>query len=183
MDSIPEKRCSKCKKFFPATTEHFNKSSKASDGLRTECKACRKPFSRDYYERNTGKIKEYVQQWQRDNYEKWREYETKSRHNNPEPSRNSVKRYMKKYPEKRRAQQAVKYAVRVGKLPKVETCLCKFCGEQAEAYHHWSYLPEHKLDVIPLCTMCHNRLHKDMDASALPSVLNDHPYREMDVIP
>jgi len=159
MDSIPQKRCSKCKEYFPPTSEFFNKASKNSDGLRTECKACRKSGSRDYYERNSTKIKEYVQQWQHDNYEKWRGYETKSRHNNPEPARERVRRYMKKYPEKREAQQAVGDMVKAGKLRPAKECQCAKCGKKATNYHHWSYLPEHWLDVIPLCGKCHHAEH------------------------
>lgn len=26
-------------------------------------------------------------------------------------------------------------------------------------YHHWSYAPEHRLDVIALCLGCHMRIH------------------------
>lgn len=26
--------------------------------------------------------------------------------------------------------------------------------------HHWSYEPEHRLDVIPLCTTCHAAVHR-----------------------
>lgn len=26
-------------------------------------------------------------------------------------------------------------------------------------YHHWSYLPEHQLDVVPVCGLCHRRVH------------------------
>lgn len=158
-DYIPLKRCSKCKNVFPATLEYFHKSSRAKDGLRTECKTCRVSSSHNYYERNSEKIGAYVSEWQRNNYEKWREYSIKSRHKNPEPSRQAARQYAKDNPEIVRAHHAVKYAVSKRYLPPVKDCKCAECGKQAQHYHHWSYLPEHRLDVIPLCTKCHKKVH------------------------
>ncbi len=39
------------------------------------------------------------------------------------------------------------------------------CGKQAEEYHHWSYAPEHWLDVIPVCNACHKKIHEVILAS------------------
>lgn len=60
------------------------------------------------------------------------------------------------------AHSAVRKAIIDGVLPRPETC--EECGRKASranvvVYHHWSYLPEHRLDVIPLCSCCHIRLH------------------------
>lgn len=157
---IPQKQCSKCRELFPATSEYFHRDKKSKDGLRNVCKICQRTVSAVYYLENADKIKSNVAEWQRENYDKWYGYEKNSRHKNPEPSRNSVKRYRRKYPEKTAAREAVKHAVQVGKIPSATTCTCELCGSKARAYHHWSYLPEHRLDVIPLCPKCHSKVHQ-----------------------
>lgn len=40
MANPKRKRCSKCKKKFPATTEFFYREPRVKDGLRCECKSC-----------------------------------------------------------------------------------------------------------------------------------------------
>lgn len=64
---------------------------------------------------------------------------------------------------KRKAQNNVSNAVRDGKLVKPE--VCEHCGtsEKKIQGHHWSYLPEHWLDVIWLCTSCHGKEHKRLN--------------------
>lgn len=37
------KKCSKCGKNYPATTEYFYKHNTHRDGLRSQCKVCRRP--------------------------------------------------------------------------------------------------------------------------------------------
>ena len=57
------------------------------------------------------------------------------------------------------ASNAVRTAVRQGKLPKVTTLQCK-CGNGARHYHHTKgYTEEHWLDVEPLCISCHRNAH------------------------
>lgn len=158
-DYTPEKRCNKCQEFYPPTPEYFHRDPKCKDGLRSTCKNCVRIKSHEYYLDNTETIKANVSQWQRENYDKWYGYAKKSRHDNPVPSRQRVRKYQKANPEKLRAQQAVKYAVKTGKLPHTKELQCKHCDRQAQQYHHWSYLPEHWLDVIPLCAKCHRAIH------------------------
>ena len=67
-------------------------------------------------------------------------------------------RYRKKYPKKRQAKNAVYYAAKTGKIPKVQSMGCS-CGNQAQHYHHDSYEYEHRLNVIPVCKPCHRELH------------------------
>lgn len=44
------KRCSKCGLLFPATPEYFYRNSKASDGLRCDCKICQQKRYKIYYD-------------------------------------------------------------------------------------------------------------------------------------
>ena len=60
---------------------------------------------------------------------------------------------------KHEASIAIHQAVRHGMLPHISVQFCEQCGKQAEDYHHHKgYEKEYQLDVIPLCTKCHNSL-------------------------
>lgn len=71
--------------------------------------------------------------------------------------------------DKTDARTAVSRAIREGALP--PPTVCEACGETQKirringttakrvVYHHWSYAPEHWLDVIPLCQSCHHQIH------------------------
>lgn len=65
---------------------------------------------------------------------------------------------------KARARDAVESATARGEIPRPRRC--ESCGVEQDATgkpdihnHHHSYLPEHRLDVIPLCAGCHRRVH------------------------
>lgn len=66
-------------------------------------------------------------------------------------------------PLKRKAQHAANNAVRDGKLERGTSC--EHCGtdEKKLQKNHWSYLEEHWLDVIWLCTKCHGAEHKRLN--------------------
>lgn len=65
------------------------------------------------------------------------------------------------------AHRAVAAAVKDGRLPPLGACWVTGCGEVAREYHHWSYLPEHRLAVVGLCVACHGKVH----ASEIPEPL------------
>lgn len=63
-------------------------------------------------------------------------------------------------------QQAVAAALRAGTITYRRAC--EACGKSTKrgsgratgmVLHHWSYAPEHWLDVITLCVGCHRRVH------------------------
>lgn len=98
------KQCTKCKKWFPATTEYFNKNKNGKYGLYSLCRKCdneknkkyylknldrerkkrreyaklhkeqRKGYWKDYYRENKDKVLEKEQEWRRDNPNYEREY-------------------------------------------------------------------------------------------------------------
>lgn len=45
------KTCTKCRRKFPATTEHFHRDKTRDDGLNHYCKLCRKEMSKRFYKR------------------------------------------------------------------------------------------------------------------------------------
>lgn len=65
------KRCSRCQE-EKARTE-FGKSSASPDGLRFECKDCKREYDRGYSARNAEIRRERAKQWARDNRERFRE--------------------------------------------------------------------------------------------------------------
>ncbi len=58
----PQKQCSKCKQFFPATTEFFNKHSRG--GLQPRCKPCRKEDRKIYNDAHVEENRQYQQEHQ-----------------------------------------------------------------------------------------------------------------------
>lgn len=66
-------------------------------------------------------------------------------------------------PDKRKAQYTLGNAVRDGKV--VRPTSCEHCDSSGKIQgHHWSYLQEHHLDVIWLCTRCHGLEHRRLRA-------------------
>jgi hypothetical protein len=142
--SIPQKQCTKCKQFKPANTEFFHKEAKRRDGFRCWCKDCTHADNnaRSKTPAGRGYMKKY---------------------NHSENGKRHRARIMRNYVENNRDQRsahfAVQNAVRAGKLEPVISRLCVKCSKSAECYHHWSYAPEHRLDVIPMCLVCHGKEH------------------------
>lgn len=62
-DCTPLKRCSKCKREFPATSEYFTKQSGTIDGLGWWCRACKSEYDRQYGRRNRQRIYARQRRW------------------------------------------------------------------------------------------------------------------------
>ena len=58
---MPNKKCSACKKPFPATTEYFHRDRTEKDGLFLQCKVCRSKSTREYNSRP--EVKKRVQDY------------------------------------------------------------------------------------------------------------------------
>lgn len=54
MKGVKEKRCSRCNKFKPLTSEFWNRSNMYADGYRTPCKECRNEQKRINRVKNKG---------------------------------------------------------------------------------------------------------------------------------
>jgi hypothetical protein len=130
------KPCIKC-----GSTERTKRKGRLGD-----CLACLRERSKKYRINNKDKIREHWDKWEANNLEKV-----------VLAKRAKVKRFRKKYPEKYRAHQKVRYAIRSGKLPKPSDCTCAHCGVPAKEYHHEDY--SKPLDVIPICKSCHYKHH------------------------
>lgn len=78
----------------------------------------------------------------------------RNRKSDPEKRRFAAKQSSKRHPDKRRAREQVKEAVRKGTLKPIKTLKCIDCGRNAVAYDHFCGY-EQPLTVEPVCSECH----------------------------
>lgn len=159
------KQCSTCAQRKPL--EAFGRFKLSPDGLRYDCKECNNAKSR---------------RWNRENAERKRRndkrleaskpgYRTRLgrqwRAANPERVAAIQRRQYDRHPEKFRARQAVKDAVKAGSLNKPDCC--EDCGGEASGKglhgHHTDY--SRPLDVRWLCSRCHSATHQRRSCSPL----------------
>lgn len=76
------KQCYRCKK--DKETSLFYKNSSKKDGLSSECKECRHHADKEYYEKNSTKVKESVSKYRNLNTEKVKEVKKRWYLNNSE---------------------------------------------------------------------------------------------------
>lgn len=75
----------------------------------------------------------------------------------PSVGTRSTKAYKQRHPQRIAAHDAVRRALRSGRLIR-ETC--QLCGiRRTHAHHHRGYAPEHHLDVVWLCPAHHRAVH------------------------
>ncbi|MCP4082354.1 MAG: hypothetical protein GY743_19145 [Planctomycetaceae bacterium] len=133
------KKCTKCKETQPLT--EFYKEKSMADGHQNQCKACRKEYQKAHYGANRKQI-----------LEKQKAYNAAHR----EQHRESSAKWNGKNPLKRKAKDAVNYAIRDGRMTKPVLCEC--CGSKGKLHgHHVNY--SKPLDVQWLCVPCHNQWH------------------------
>lgn len=168
-EQIITKSCNKCK--LPKTPTEFSKSKQMKGGYRNDCKICQSKYQKEYNQTEKGR------KAQKKGQKRYRQTEKckirNRRYNQSQKRKLARKRYQitEKYkltrknwhiqnPQYKKALNAICCAVKVDKLPRINTLPCHYCGEQAEQYHHHKgYAPEHRLDVIPLCKQCHRKIH------------------------
>jgi len=178
------KPCAGCNEIKPITEFYRDKSQR--NGLSPYCKACRRALEQ------TDAVKEYRCAYaQTDSYKasvakylasekpklaarrRYRENKDAAKQRQKEwwqtPSgkkskRRSKRKYAATHKLQERARHAVNYAVEKGRIPGIATSVCHICGSRAECYHHWSYEEECLVDILPLCTACHKKIHRTEQA-------------------
>ncbi len=111
------------------------------DGHLGKCKECTKRDVRKHREEN----------------DSVREYDRRRYHADPARkarSRAVADKWAKENPHKRKAQGALAYAVRRGRVQRTS---CEKCGKTKVQGHHEDY--SRPLDVMWLCVRCHHRHH------------------------
>lgn len=86
------------------------------------------------------------------------------RDENPDYHAQYSRKYRIENPERIKAKDAVKVAIKKGKLKPASELTCERCGEQAQELHHPDYTKP--LAVQALCRSCHKLLHADLDRLA-----------------
>lgn len=74
--------------------------------------------------------------------------------------REAAMRWIDRNKQKRAAHITLNNAIARKKVESVRACKCVQCGQQAQEYHHADY--SKPLDVIPVCTLCHNAIHANL---------------------
>ena len=130
-----KKQCRDCKETKPLA--EFYKHSQMADGRLNKCKSCVKDRVARHRLRNIDRIRAY----------------DRARGNRQKPS--YYNEYQAKYPNKYKAHNMVKAAIRGGKLFREP---CKECGSKKRVHaHHDDYLKP--LNVRWLCSAHHKQWH------------------------
>jgi len=158
-EQIISKRCTSCKQIKPVAEFYaMNRNKGQKSGYHCWCKICDKNKMIKYYQSPKGKV--VKSQYERSENGK----AARSRYQKSERGKiasiKSVKEYRKTKRDRYQAHYAITNAVRYGKLRRASDFTCSKCPNQAsEWHHHEGYEPEHFLDVVPVCTACHNKIH------------------------
>lgn len=179
----PLKRCSNkdlcvnpLGQYLPATHEYFAYGNTEKCILKSRCKACASKYARergmmsDVKERRRANRDVAAENKSR-SIRRALDPEYRAHQNELMTSRreqlgiewraqdNEYKRQERdSHPEKPRARDAVKRAIKTGVLPVVNSLPCADCGMQAEHYHHPDY--SKPLEVVALCKFCHGARHR-----------------------
>ena len=138
-----EKMCKWCHQV--KLLDEFPKHPRMPDGHINRCNLCRNKWLQKY--RQNPDIKEKRKREKQNP-------EVKKRYKQSEKGRISNSKY-KPPKDRMSAKNAVKYALKVGKLVRQP---CFVCGEKGQA-HHSSYAEDMRLVVTWLCQPHHNEVH------------------------
>lgn len=164
------KKCTKCEETKALSEFHFHPG-----GLHKKASRCRSCI-KEYRAENKERIQKHREEHRQENTDYARKYREENSakiaatrkkaqaHKKPE-ARDKKSAYGKANRPKTRATHNLNYAIRTGKITRGHSCETCKKTEGIEG-HHWSYLPEHQLDVIWLCKKCHQRLHFAQKAEA-----------------
>lgn len=140
----------------------FNKSKRYPDGLSPTCRNCAKEKLRKWRNSDEGKSKKAEYQRHFRTTQKGKEIDARGRQKylKTEKARANSAMWRQKDKDKKKARYITNGAVKSGKLPRPASLQCVECGQPAKEYHHHlGYEPEHYLSVIPVCKMCHAKIH------------------------
>ena len=134
------KICSRCRKSKPLDTFYHDRCAK--DGRQRCCKECQAAYKKVYYQTEAGKA-------------------TQRRSNQSKAGKAAMRKYRLANPEKRKAQNVIRSAVRCGDLPRVFGLRCQVCGDRAQHRHHSDY--NKPMETTPLCHKHHWQAHNSQE--------------------
>jgi len=145
------KECSGCGRRKEESEFAVNRAS--SDGLTYRCRVCLADYQRGRRERlNASRPPDWKKKT--DDMVAYRKAWNEA---NPGYMTKVKAAWLKKNKDRQKVKDAVKYALRTGKLVKTA---CQFCGEIEVQGHHPDY--SRPLDVVWLCKEHHMKIHKSM---------------------
>jgi hypothetical protein len=151
-----EKLCIKCN--FIKPIEEFSKHCRRKDGHSSQCKECQKKYNKKYYVKNDVGLKRAASQYRGDNREsinkQRRGYQKSKIGSELIKARNAARK--EKYPEKIKAMDYVKNALKRGRIERRPCRICK--ATKTMHAHHDDY--SKPLDVEWLCQTDHIFWHK-----------------------
>ena len=170
---IITKRCSHCNQ--TKAISEFWRCRSQRDGFANQCKVChgecvmRYSLTAQGIETARRCARKYI------NTEKGKQ--KRQRYACSQTGKKAQRRADHKYcaanPEKRHAKDAVHHAIIAGRLFPASRFTCVQCGKKAQQYHHRNgYDKQHWFDVIPLCRLCHKKLHYKTSPISNLSCLN-----------
>jgi len=151
-----EKTCFKCNRLQPMTEFYAHRFM--ADGFLNKCKTCTKTDVKTYYLQNI----EYYREYERERAILPKRVSARIAYAKTpqglERTNEGKKRWVQRNPEKRKAQVAVKNALRNKLLKKMP---CEICGSTIRVHgHHEDY--SKPLQVIWLCPRHHTDRHKEL---------------------
>lgn len=159
-------KCVRCEAEKPRS-DYYDQPANRS-GHQSYCKECSKVARKKNYSENIDYYQEYDRNREnRVERAQLQNIKDKERYALEESFRDVVKdkvgKHRDKYPDRSKARRKLTKAIETSKI--IKPTSCGHCGtsEKKIQGHHWSYLPEHWLDVIWLCTSCHGKEHKRLN--------------------
>jgi hypothetical protein len=153
MSLSPKKKCNQCQSLKDEAEFYKDRSKKS--GYSNTCKHCSDIRTNKWISENRDRVNKHHSEYQKTHPSAKRLSNKEYRKSNPETRRAWENSQRAKFPEKFRARQAVKYALKTGKLIKQP---CEVCNSHKSEAHHDDY--SKPLDVRWLCRIHHNEHHQ-----------------------
>ena len=139
------KTCINCKEEKPLTD--YYKHTGMKDGRLNKCKECVKVYSSNRYEEKSNDD-DWMEKERQRTRKKYHRLKYRGLYSpDAEDKRKAIKRYEKKYPEKKRARNLSSHVKPIVK---------------GNHMHHWSYQPGYEKDLIELSESDHYAIHRYM---------------------
>lgn len=173
MDSIPQKRCTKCGNEYPATAEYFKADKRNRSGLHSWCRECERVSSTRWNDEHPERMYENNKNWKHNNPDKVLKSKGNYRRKHTEQIRESYRKQRDENPDRFRSYRHNRNARKRG-LPNIFTTAdwdraleywghrCAACGRPRGLFHtisadHWIPLSSSDCpgtipgNIIPLC--------------------------------